>query len=185
MGSIKEKRSVEGTSAAGEDASGCVERGAEPGLWLTAPWWPHSPSSCPPAAAPLATLPAWAPERWATSVTAHLALYQLFMLTGSKYLLSLLHRFMPWFCELVPVQRGGHCFCWLFVQRSCKRPGQGTDGILCPFMSTVCNSWTLSQMSVIFCSLGLSPSSPSTSTGIFLRPEGLLLAPAPPRFHCL
>lgn len=31
------------------------------------------------------------------------------------------------------------------------------DGIFCPFPSTVCNSWTLSQMSVIFHSSGLPP----------------------------
>lgn len=43
---------------------------------------------------------------WATYVTVHLALYQLFVLASSKYLLSLLHRFMPWFCELLPLQRG-------------------------------------------------------------------------------
>lgn len=39
-----------------------------------------------------------------------------------------------------------------------SQPGPARrDGILCPFLSTVCNSWTLSQMSVIFHSFRLPP----------------------------
>lgn len=118
------------------------------------------------------------------------------MLADFKYLLSLLCCFMPPGLRIHAQTEGQGIKRVVLVSCSpscarssasrCKQPGlgqPGRDGILCPFMSTMCSSWTLSQMSVIFHSFGLSPFSPSSSTGIFRRPEGLLLISSAFRFQ--
>lgn len=112
------------------------------------------------------------------------------MLADFQYLLSLLCYLMPPGLVLRAhagqgIKRCVSVCCFRAVPglvSRCRQPAPdqpGRDSIFCPFMSSMCNSWTLSQMSVIFHSFGLSPFSPSSSAGVSRRPAGLLLTPAP------